>query len=561
MKNLRKLSFVMFVLALISACDSGDINVEPSTTDTSTDNSVNNSNNTSTPTPAANLCASYLNASGQTIQGVVSAENCTYAATFVDVGNELTTDMTIPALANGGAHIFAGSLIVGRSCDDNACLTAAGITQGGDGPQLIVEAGATLAFATNAQFVAIHRGSQLTAIGTAVAPITFTSQSDVQGTVGPEDVQQWGGMLVAGFGIDNDCAYTGTLGTDLALTGECHIPAEGLSGNAEIRYGGINNADNSGRLEFVVIKHTGNQIGTGNELNGVTFGGVGSNTTINNLQVYSTFDDGIELFGGAVNINNFVSLYARDDSIDIDSGYQGTISNALVIQSEGDANHCIESDGIDGFSGKSAAEVELIIAQGINSRPTIENLTCIINASSEDGTATDAPNTHGQGSGWRLREGIFPTIRNSMVIGTFADKELASETNYCVRVDNRSQDGLAAGDVVLAANIFSCYDNTNGATIGATTSEALIAAANQFVLGSGITALNPTAALNTDFVVLEGTPPVNSVAFATMLVGGAAPTNAPVNASTTIGSTFSAADLGWTYGILPANRGQALWFE
>jgi len=561
MKNLCKLSLAMFVLALISACDSGDISITPSTSDTSTDNSVNNSNNTSAPVATVNPCASYLNSGGQTIQGVVSGDNCTYAATFVDVGNELATDMTIPALANGGAHVFAGSLIVGRSCGDNACLNAASITQGGDGPQLTVEAGATLAFATNAQFVAIHRGSQLTAIGTATAPITFTSQSDVQGTVGPEDVQQWGGMLIAGFGIDNDCAYTGTLGTDLALTGECHIPAEGLAGNSEIRYGGINNADNSGRLEFVVIKHTGNQIGTGNELNGVTFGGVGSNTTINNLQVYSTFDDGIELFGGAVNINNFVSLYARDDSIDIDSGYRGTITNALVIQSAGDANHCIESDGIDGFSSKTPAEIEAIIAQGINSRPTIDNLTCIINASSEDGTATEAPNTHGQGAGWRLREGIFPTIRNSMVIGSFADKELVSETNYCVRVDNRSQDGLAAGDLVLASNIFSCFDNTNGATIGATTSEALIAAANQFVLGTGTTALNPTAALNTDFVVLEGTPPVNSVAFATMLVGGAAPTNAPANSVATIGSTFSAADLGWTYGIVPANRGQALWFE
>lgn len=561
MNNLRKLSFAMFVLVLVSACDSGDINIDPSTTDASTDNSVSNSNNTSTATTAANSCASYVNTGGQTVQGAVSGDNCTYPATFVDVGNELTTDMTIPALPNGGTHIFAGSLVVGRSCDSNACLTSAGITQGGDGPQLTIEAGAILAFATNAQFVAIHRGSQITAIGTATAPITITSQTDVQGTVGPEDVQQWGGMLIAGFGIDNDCSYTGTLGTDLALTGECHIPAEGLSGNSEVRYGGVNNTDSSGRLEYVVIKHTGNQIGTGNELNGVTFGGVGSNTIVNNLQVYSTFDDGIELFGGAVNISNFVALYARDDSIDIDSGYRGTITNALVIQSAGDANHCIESDGIDGFSGKTAAEIEAIIAQGINSRPTIENLTCIINASSEAGTATQAPNTHGQGAGWRLREGIFPTIRNSMIIGTFADKELATETNYCVRVDNRSQDGLAAGDVILASNILSCYDNTNGAMIGATTSEALIATANQFVLGAGTTALNPTSALNTDFVVLEGTPSVSSVAFATMLVGNTTPTKAPTNGATTIGSTFTAANLGWTYGILSTNRAQALWFE
>ena len=559
MNMMRKLSMAMVVVALVSACDSGDINIEPSTVDTSTDNSVNNSNNTSTPTPTTNPCASYTNTGGQTIQGVVSGDNCTYAATFVDVGNELTTDMTIPALPNGGAHIFSGSLIVGQSCDSDACLTAAGITDGGDGPELTIEAGATLAFASNAQYVTIHRGSQINAIGTATAPITFTSLSDIQGTVGPEDVQEWGGMIIAGFGIDNGCAYSGTLGTDLALVGECHNITEGLSGLNEVRYGGINNADNSGRLEYVVVKHTGNQIATGNELNGITFAGVGSNTTVNFLEVYSTYDDGIEIFGGAVNINNFVAMYARDDSIDIDSGYQGTITNALVIQSAGNANHCIESDGIDDFSNR-AAEIESVIAQGINSRPTINNLTCIINATSEDGVAPEAPNTHGQGAGWRIREGIFPTINDSMIIGSFADKEDATETNYCVRVDNRSQQGLVDGDVDLNSNIFSCYDNTNGQSIGATTIESLIAANNQFALGSGTTALNPTAALETGFVVLEGTPPISSVSFATMLVGGVSPTNAPVGTAS-IGTTFTSANLGWTYGILDSNRGQALWFE
>jgi hypothetical protein len=550
MNNLRKLSFVMFVLALVSACDSGDINITPSTTDASSDNSVNNSNNTTTtPTTTTNPCASYQNSGGQTIQGAVSGDNCTYPATFVDVGNEITTDITIPALANGGAHIFAGSLIIGRSCDSNACLTAAGITQGGDGPQLTIEAGATLAFATNAQYVAVHRGSQIVAIGTAASPITFTSQSDVNGTLPSFDaVQQWGGMLIAGFGIDNDCAYTGTVGTNLALTGECHVPAEGLTGNDEVRYGGINNADNSGRLEFVRVKHTGNQIGAGNELNGITFGGVGSNTTINNLQVYSTFDDGIELFGGAVNITNFVALYARDDSIDIDSGYRGTISNALVIQSENDANRCIEADGIDGFSGRGPGVPEDLIARGLNSQPTISNLTCILSAD------TGANNTHDPSQGWRLREGISPTIRNSMILGTFEAPEDPTEDNWCVRFDNYD---LVQTTASISGVIFACHDRIderNGFT------EAVASVGNQFAADSGNLAVSATAVSDTGLVVLEGTPPVASIADATKIVNGAA-TTASTTAGEVIGTTFTNATLGWTFGILDGSRSQALWFE
>ena len=546
MKNLSKLSIAMVLAALVSACDSGDISIEPSTVDNSVDNSDNSVSNPGG--GVTNPCASRV-VGGQTVQGTVSGNNCTYPATFVDVGNEITEDLFVPALANNGAHIFSGSLIIGENCDSNTCLTAASITEGGDGPTLTVEAGSTLAFATNAQYVAIHRGSQIQAIGTATAPITFTSQSDVEGTLPSFDaVQQWGGMLIAGFGIDNDCAYTGTVGTDLALTGECHLPAEGLTGNDEIRYGGINNADSSGRLEYVRVKHTGNQIGAGNELNGITFGGVGSNTIVDNLQVYSTFDDGIELFGGAVNVSNYVALYARDDSIDIDSGYRGTISNALVIQSEDDANRCIEADGIDGFSGRGAGVPEDLIARGLNSQPTISNLTCILAAD------TSASNTHDPSQGWRLREGISPTITNSMVIGTFEAPEDATEDNWCVRFDNYD---LVQTTASISGVIFACHDRIDERD-GFT--EAVAAVGNQFAADSGNLAVSATAVSDTGLVLLEGTPPVLSVADATKLVDGVAPT-ATTTAGAVIGSTFTTSNLGWTFGILDGSRSQALWFE
>ncbi|MEM7612740.1 MAG: serine/threonine protein kinase, partial [Pseudomonadota bacterium] len=319
-------------VVILAGCGGGDINIEPRTTVTDS----NNTTNTGGGGNANDACASYTNTGGQEITGVYDGQNCTYAPSFVDAGNNLTVDLTIPALPNGGAHIFEGSMFVGETFDTDAGLAGANITEGGDGPVLTVEAGATLAWQSSADFLIINRGSQLFAVGRADAPITFTSVSDVNDTVAFDDVQQWGGMVINGFGVTNQCDYTGSVaGGDLATT-DCHVDAEGAAGLDESQYGGDNNDDSSGRLEYVVVKHTGAQVGNGDELNGISFGGVGRNTIVENLQVYSTFDDGIEMFGGAVNFTNFVALYVRDDSIDIDEGYSGTITNALVIQSETD---------------------------------------------------------------------------------------------------------------------------------------------------------------------------------------------------------------------------------
>lgn len=549
--------------ALLAGCESGDINIQPSTT-------VQDSNNTNVSGSGGvpdDTCASYVNTGGQVIRGVSDGTNCTYAQAFVGAGNNLQFDMTIPALPNGGAHIFEGSLFVGNSYRTNSDLQANGIARGGDGPTLTIEAGATLAFQTSKDFIIINRGSQLFAVGTAADPITLTSVSDVNGTVGPEDVQQWGGMVINGFAVTNKCAYTGTRGVDLAVDGECHVDAEGAAGLDESQYGGDNDEDGSGRLEYVVVKHTGATVGNGDELNGISFGGVGSNTVINNLQVYSTFDDGIEMFGGSFDINNFVGVYVRDDAIDIDEGYNGTITNALVIQSETDGNHCIEADGLGSFSSLTPQEVEAKIAQGIHSAPTISNLTCIVSANG----ATTA--THDPGAGWRLREGIFPTINDSLLISAFGvNDETSANDNYCLRIDNRSQQAAIDGDLNLNSVIFACQENSRGQAFGSWTSEQEFAEAegNIFATVASGTAKSATTVNDADLQLLEGPAdpggayPVYSIDHATSAVDGVTPPGAAPTAGTYLGGlNLGATDwiAGWTYGITPDNRGQALWFE
>ncbi|WP_405230484.1 serine/threonine protein kinase [Lentisalinibacter sediminis] len=554
----RKVLFATVLAGVaLAGCDSGDINISPQTVDNSVDNSVSNPGGGTT-----NPCASYVTSGGQTLQGSYDGTNCTYSPAFADAGNNLTVDLVVPDLPNDGAHIFEGSLFVGESLESDAELAAAGIAEGGDGPVLTVEPGATLAWRTSANFLIINRGSQLFAVGREDAPITFTSESDVLGTVGPEEVQQWGGMVINGFGVTNKCSYTGTRDVDLQLDGECHVDAEGAAGLDESVYGGDNDDDSSGRLEYVVVKHTGATVGNGDELNGISFGGVGRNTVVRNLQVYSTFDDGIEMFGGSVSFENFVGVYVRDDSIDIDEGWNGSITNALVIQSETDGNHCIESDGIGSFSDLDSAVVEDFIARGLNSNFTISNLTCIVSPNGQ-GTAT-----HDPGAGWRLREGLFARINDSLLIGSFADADTTSgNDNYGIRIDNRTQQAALDGDLEFNSVIMAFEEAFRGQTFpdGTTTEESFFAAEGG--VSATITgATDATAAADPDLQLLERDTdgiPVFSIPYATMSVDGAVPAGAPQS-----GDFIGAVSLGipdwtqnWTYGIHPDNRGQALWFE
>lgn len=557
--NLNRLFTVIAAGALLAACDSGDINIAPTT---EVSNSNNTTNNTTGGSPD-DVCATYEK-NGQTFQGAADGNgNCTYGSAFVGPQNNLTVDLLIPELPNGGAHIFTSSLFVGETYRTQADLAAAGITEGGDGPTLTIEPGATLAFQTNNDFIIVNRGSRILADGTIDRPITITSVSDINQTVGAEDVQQWGGIVINGFGVSNKCSYTGTRGqAGFALTAgtECSIEAEGSAGDDESQYGGDNDDDSSGIMRYVVVKHTGAEVGNGDELNGISFGGVGRGTVIENLQVYSTYDDGIEMFGGAVEFTNFVAMYVRDDSIDIDEGWIGSVNNALVIQSATDGNHCIEADGIGSYSSKDQATKDDFIARGLNSRPTINNLTCIV--------SPNINGTHGEGAGWRLREGIHPVINNSLIISSFAANDTSdADDNYCLRIDNtETQDAAVNGDLQLNSVIFACQENSKGNAIGAFASEQAWAedAGNQFATVADATAMDASAAADADLQLLEGTLKVYSIDHATSLVDGAAPiaTTAPTSGSY-LGGVSLANDwiAGWTYGIEDTNRGQPLWFE
>jgi hypothetical protein len=566
--NRNQLFVIVMAGAFLAACESGDINITPTTIDNSVDNSTGGGGGPSDD----DVCASYVRDGTEVTGSADGNGNCTYDSTFVGPKNNLQEDLVIPALESGGAHIFTSSLFVGNTYRTQADLQAAGITQGGDGPTLTIQAGATLAFQTNKDFIIINRGSRILADGRADAPITITSVTDINGTVGPEDVQQWGGMVINGFGVSNKCDYIGTRGEagfELAPGTECSIEAEGSAGDDESQYGGDNDADDSGILRYVIVKHTGAQVGNGDELNGISFGGVGSSTVVENLQVYSTFDDGVEMFGGSFDITNLVAVYVRDDSIDIDEGYNGTITNALVVQSAADGNHCIESDGLGSYSSLDQATKDDFIARGLHSAPTINNLTCIVSA--------NVPGTHDPGAGWRFREGIEPVVNDSLVISSFGVNDQGSaDDNYCLRIDNVETHEHAIADLLqLNSVIYSCQENDKGNVIADrngvlgwnSEEEFAIAEGNQFATIADGTAVDASDAANPEVNLLTGTQKVYSLGWDQSIVDSAAPigTTTPTSGTATdiLGAIEAASDwtTPWAYGIAEDNRGQALWFE
>ena len=195
--------------------------------------------------------------------------------------------------------------------------------------KIVVDAGATLTIAPgtlvkckssanpeDATVLVVAKGGMINAAGTAADPIVFTAFDAV---ANPEVQGKWGGIVVLGT------APIGEEGNNEKI--------EGIQGGATVTwnfYGGTDANDNSGTLQYVSIRHGGAIIAEGNELNGLTLGGVGAGTTIENIEIISNSDDGLECFGGNVDVTNLLVYNQGDDAVDIDEAYSGTVSNVVI---------------------------------------------------------------------------------------------------------------------------------------------------------------------------------------------------------------------------------------
>ena len=333
--------------------------------------------------------------------------------TTCQLSGKVTQNLT---LTSNNLYALNGPVFIGEDKANSATLT--------------IEAGTTVYGRSGGDYLVISRDSKIEANGTAAKPITFTSSEDI--TSGVTGAGQWGGMVILGNAKSNKCPSDGS---------DCALQVEGVAEGAV--FGGTNDEDNSGTLRYVVVKHAGFEIAPDNELNGITFGGVGSGTKVEYIQVHENADDGVEFFGGTVNAKYLVLTGNKDDSVDWDNGYRGNLQYVLVkhAENDGEANRAIEADN-DGSTPNKQPQ----------SNPTIANMTII-------GNGFDTADKDSEGI--YLREGTKAQLHNFVVTG-------GAGMGECLEIEGGNTSSVTAeqaanGDTVISNSVFACEENFKSA--------------------------------------------------------------------------------------------------
>lgn len=308
--------------------------------------------------------------------GSAQAANCPAGTTELSpVGGKTTcqlqgtytSNLTLTADKN---WVLSGGVFIGEDNKNNT--------------EIHIQAGTKIVGQSGADFLVITRGSKIFAEGTAQKPIVFTSAKSKNRKRG-----EWGGIIINGNAPVNGCGLEDDTDPNKRF---CELEGEGSTG----LYGGNNPNDNSGLLKYLRVEFAGFEITPDNELNGIAFQGVGDATEVDFIQVHMNADDGVEFFGGTVNVKHVLLTGNKDDSLDWTSGWRGKAQFVVVQQYDDQANNGIEADN---FSKKMNSYPR--------SRPVLSNITFV-------GTSSE---TAKGGAGLLLRKGTGAEIHNAIITG------------------------------------------------------------------------------------------------------------------------------------------------
>jgi hypothetical protein len=256
------------------------------------------------------------------------------AVSFLSCDEESNdNNLSLLALAGGGGGITfltTGGSLIGEYnravvIQDGATVTLNGQVKFNSGAALIIGPGATIKATTGlgsgvSSNLIIDRGAKIFCYGTAAQPIVFTSDKTA-GTRAPGD---WGGITIHGN-----------------ATANVTVPARTEFDSG--LYGGTDDSDNSGYMKYVRIEFAGFRRTDTKEYNSLSLFAVGSGTTIDYIHAHKGQDDGVEMFGGTVNIKHIVVTAGGDDGIDCTEGWRGKLQFAVVVRgNDAGADHTLE---------------------------------------------------------------------------------------------------------------------------------------------------------------------------------------------------------------------------
>ena len=340
------------------------------------------------------------------------------ATLFASCGEDGTSDIVININDNGGGNTgnpsqaisLSGSISTNLTLDAASTYKLTGPTVVEDGATLTIPAGMVItAAATGADvYLAVAQGGKIIAEGTSSQPIIFTSDENTPNS------GDWGGLILLGKAPVN------------SITGSATATSE--IGN--LVYGGSEADDNSGTLRYVRVEYSGGKASGQSENNGFSFYGVGNGTIVEYIQMFEGADDGIEFFGGTVNVSNLSIVNSQDDSIDWTEGYTGTITDAYVKHGVSH-DKGIEADGYNTDVGNNSNPLYF-------SKPTVTNLTIVGLGS---GTGNEAI---------RLRAGTQGIFSNVKLEGFAEGFDLDGDSG-----DNPTGAGVLSGDLNVNSVIFA----------------------------------------------------------------------------------------------------------
>jgi hypothetical protein len=235
--------------------------------------------------------------------------------------------------------------------------------------------------------LAVSRGAKIFVEGTKDEPVIMTSTSDDL-VNWHEGANEWGNLTIMGRGLVG--AYSDTErerpGNTPTPTGLNELQMEGLVDDSvnDSYYGGNDDNDDSGSIAFLSLRYGGKVVGLDNELNGLSLGAIGRGTDIHHVDIMNNVDDGIEIWGGTVNLKYLNIWNIGDDSLDVDQGWRGKAQFGLIVQGystdasqgSGLGDNCIEIDGAEDSDAQPVTTTK------------IANFTVIGNPLSGDGGTT-----------------------------------------------------------------------------------------------------------------------------------------------------------------------------
>jgi hypothetical protein len=395
-----------------------------------------------------------------------------------------TADTTIQNIP-GAVYQIAGPVNVGTDVGGD------GAAAGGQAVTLSIQPGTVFIATDGTSYLVVNRGSRINAVGTAQQPIIFTADDQLTGTVSDTSQGLWGGIILLGRAPISDC--------NAQVPGGAANCQQVIEGTTSSLYGGNQPNDNSGSLRFVQIRYSGVSLAPGNELQGLTMGGVGQLTTIDHVQIHNSSDDGVEIFGGRVNTKYLAITGADDDSYDTDLGYRGTGQFIISVQRNGgDQDSALE---VDSNGNEDALPRQYT---------RISNMTAIQQKTSSGGNAI------------LLRGGTDYAILNSIFVSPNACLDIDETGGTTTRGADANLQDLgpptfrsvqlacptafrADGNEAAVSTIFGSGSNNNNSNFTPSLTSVFVNGANE----TGVTATDPTP-FNADQFAGSGQPNNNA---------------------------------------------------